>query len=179
MKLRILLSTVVLLTACSPASAPPMNEDSHSGDDDHSHAGDEVHIHAGFQVYRNGELQDFSAPTKMYFAPCGLPEDEQATVQDMVHLHDEVGDVAHIHAAGVTWGDLLSSIGEEINPESSQFYLNGELTPALLSTEIAHMDSAILIEGELQNLGDALNNAVTEEWIMEVDQNAYEKCGNN
>src|ERR1700730_17097255 len=70
-----------------------------------------VHFHAGFQVYVDDKLQDFSDFKYMHEAPCtvnGKPltnnhVDEQI---EKAHLHDQIGDVVHVHRLGATWSDL-------------------------------------------------------------------------
>lgn len=74
---------------------------------------DMVHYHAGFQAYDGGDVLDFSGPEFMYLGECGTMGHSFTSVQDRVHLHERIGDVAHIHDTGVTWRDLLVSLRQE------------------------------------------------------------------
>lgn len=80
-----------------------------------------VHLHAGFQVYQGNTRADFTDIRYIYFMPCGLPDDQISTIQDKIHLHDQVGDVAHIHAAGITWRNLFESLQYDIPSQGRYF----------------------------------------------------------
>lgn len=96
-------------------------------------AGDEqpsFHEHAGFHVYVDGQFVDFSAPDYMHLAPCGhvgIPDlsADEMTVEDRVHLHDQVGDVAHVHAAETSWQMLMDSIRMEEHEQLQGARLEG------------------------------------------------------
>lgn len=68
-----------------------------------SNTDNEVHVHADFMMYINGEQIDFSA-------------DKYQSVEGDVrhlttHLHNNNGHVVHRHADGITFADLLDSLG--------------------------------------------------------------------
>ncbi|MEK6946747.1 MAG: hypothetical protein AABX32_04010 [Nanoarchaeota archaeon] len=61
-----------------------------------------THIHADIKVYINGQSIDFSQ--KKY----------QLTTS-YIHFEDGIGDVAHIHATGLTMGHLFKSLNGDFN----------------------------------------------------------------
>lgn len=69
-----------------------------------------VHFHANFAVYVDGSKVDFSG--KQYMEPvelCTISTNQPP--EGRVHLHDNDGGLIHVHAAQVTWGDLLANLG--------------------------------------------------------------------
>lgn len=143
-----------------------------SADTPPSHTHEEIHIHAGFQVYVDDQLQDYSGFEHMKISPCYegervelTPEEEQL---EIAHLHDNVGDVVHVHREGATWIDLFSNanIPMGVNPTA---YVNGEKVDNILSREIENYDSVVFFEGENTNIEEKLSNAVTNERIVEVE----------
>ena len=148
---------------------------------DHEETEEEhFHIHAGFVVYNEGELVDFSADRYMNFSTCGTNEEDLTPEQIQMekgHLHDNDGDVVHVHREGGTWRDLFANIGYEI-PEAPLpvTFLNGQSVPMLLDEEIEDLDTAVFIIGTSDNVEEMLNSAVTEDRIIEVSQKS-ESCG--
>lgn len=138
------------------------------------------HIHAGFIVYENGELIDFSGDQYMNFSTCGVDE-ENLTPEEIQlekgHLHDNDGDVAHVHREGGTWKDLFSSIGFNLVEDPLPVtYLNGQSFPLLLNEEINDMDSAVFIVGESDNVQEMVDSAINADRIQEVASKS-ESCG--
>lgn len=70
------------------------------------------HIHANFRVYINGKAVDFSDKKYMETNPD-------------IHLHDNKGDLIHIHKQGMKLADLFFSLKLEI-PPASKLYVNGK-----------------------------------------------------
>lgn len=149
--------------------------------EDH-HAHDEVHYHAGFQVYLDDELLDFSTFQYMELKPCG-PGD--ITEEDTVHLHGNIGDVVHVHKAGMTWRNLAEYLsersGETITEDMAaemgvKAYLNGELTEDFLSKEIKPYDSLVVFVGRTTDEAGKLAGAVTKEHV-EYAESLKENCG--
>jgi len=86
--------------------------------DEQSNAGADVHYHAAFQIYIDSVLQDYSGMQFMNIEPCNDEEGEESDeehdlsdVAERVHLHNNVGTVAHVHDSGVTWRNLFESLG--------------------------------------------------------------------
>jgi len=144
-----------------------------------THGHEEFHIHAGFHIYVDGDKQDYSDSSFMYFMPCSLDDDEKMTAADRVHLHDNIGDVAHIHSEGVTWGTLFESLKIDTDATTVTGYVEGQVVPDVLNEEIKPLDSAVLFLGEVQDVETALAGAVPKERILEIESNTYEKCGKN
>lgn len=125
---------------------------------------EDVHYHAGFKVYIDGQLQDYSDYKYMNFVPCTehnikkSPAEEQI---ELAHLHDGVGDVAHVHRSGAKWGDLFKNIGVKLSGEVPE--LDQPIAP----------DSSIVI-----TIGKQVDNPerVTIEHIKEVEAKS-ELCG--
>ncbi len=132
------------------------------------HTGHEVHYHAGFQIYQDGELIDFSDPAYMYLGSCG-DMGSGDSIQDQVHLHNEIGDVVHVHAPQITWADMFESLGlaDQVS-EVTAMSLDGEVKPVEMDAIIAPYQSAVFVigSGEITRLDD---DRVTEEHIRKVE----------
>lgn len=111
-----------------------------------------THFHAGFVVYIKGEKQDYSASQFMHVDMCSI-EDKQDThtmqEENRVHLHNNIGDVAHIHADGVTWGELFKNAGITLPADTQLFsYRNGQkISESILDVQIEPYESVILSYG--------------------------------
>src|SRR3989344_8557320 len=70
---------------------------------------DSVHFHAAFHLYENNSLKDFGEFKYMHISKC--TEDQEHVDEDpqleKAHLHDNIGDVVHVHRNNATWGDLF------------------------------------------------------------------------
>lgn len=73
-----------------------------------------VHYHANFALYVNGHRDTFSGPGFYEeVASCNLdPESEPG---HRVHMHDQINDVVHVHASGVTWGNFFENLGYSVS----------------------------------------------------------------
>ncbi len=137
----------------------------------------DYHLHAGFKIYKDGQLIDFSSSKYMFFSNCGVNEDDMSTVQERVHLHNNVGDVAHVHAKGVTWRNLFQSLRFNLSEEQIPvMYLNDVNSPDLLDKEISNLDSAVFIIGTSDDVDTLRNRAVELEYIEEIAKSS-ENCG--
>lgn len=142
----------------------------------------DFHIHAAFQIYIDGKLQDFSDYKYMHFKPCiaGENETDYTDVREKVHLHDNIGDVAHIHYHGVTWQDLLLSLGlsKYLKIQPRYLYLDGVLTADLLTNEIDEYQLAVMAFGKdipqvtMQNQSKHIDQA-----YFEKVESSIESCG--
>ena len=132
---------------------------------------DHTHFHAGFIVYVNGEKQDYSDTRFMHLDVCSIPgkqDDHAMDVKDTVHLHDNVGDVAHIHIENVTWRMLFENINVSFPgnlPVSG--YKNGKIIQDILNQPIQKDDTVIFVIGVKKNAD--ISSYVTIERIREVE----------
>ena len=137
------------------------------------------HIHAGIQVYVNGTLQDFSSARYMSLKPCSEPGTKatQAQLQEeKAHLHDNVGDVAHSHREGATWGDFFKNISYTFPEGNVTADVNGNTVNNILNQHINAYDSVVIFVGDIKNKNDALRRRVTKAHIVDVEQKS-EGCG--
>lgn len=75
-----------------------------------------VHHHANFAVYLNDKHFDLSGDQYMEeVASCTL--DEEVQPKQRVHMHNNNGDLVHVHDHGVTWGHLFQNINWSIAKE--------------------------------------------------------------
>lgn len=137
-----------------------------------------VHYHAGFQVYIDGKLQDFSGQQYMSLVPCGIVSHDERTEQlEKAHLHEQVGDVVHVHRDNATWADLFKNINFKIdNSKNVNGYINGKKTQDILSQKIKPYDSIIILIGKQQSITAYLSHAVTVEHIKNIEKQS-ESCG--
>lgn len=138
-----------------------------------------IHIHAGFQVYKDEKLQNFSDFKYMHEMPCtvdGKPV-ENAHVDEQLekaHLHDQNGDVVHVHRKGATWRDLFVNIKYPIS-ENAVAYSNGQKVEDFLDHEIVAYESVVIFEGKHTKDQELLKKAVTKERVTEIE-NSSEYC---
>lgn len=134
----------------------------------------EIHIHAGFQIYLNGELQNYSEDRFMNYTACS----EDGSYDDglRTHLHNNVGDVLHVHKSGTTWRHFLEELGFDYKQTPTVAILNGENVGDYLDMQINNLDSIIIVAGEYQNFDKMTLNMVTQERIIEVST-MPELCG--
>ena len=138
---------------------------------------EEVHYHAGFQVYVDGQLQDFADLKYMQIKPCGGVFDNEDDQIEKAHLHDNVGDVVHVHRKGAMWGDLFKNLQWEI-PKDKEFvgYLNGERKENLLNYPLLPYDSVVFFSGKIEDMNHKLQARVTDDHMKEVEKGS-ENCG--
>ncbi len=145
----------------------------HNRDTDHHQ--DEVHYHAGFQVYVDDVKQDFSDFKYMKIEPCGTDHSQGDDQLEKAHLHDNIGDVVHVHRDGATWGDLFANIKYPL-PEDVTGYVNGQLVPKILTMPIIANASVVFLAGENTNISEKIAARVSQERIAEIEKKS-EKCG--
>lgn len=69
----------------------------------------QVHHHANMAAYIDGKKWDFSKDIYMEEVErCNVTIDVRPT--DRIHLHENKGDIVHVHMAASTWGDLFSNL---------------------------------------------------------------------
>lgn len=136
-----------------------------------------VHYHANFAVFVDGQQVDFSRPELMHIAPCSDDSHMDTDPIENVHLHDGVGNVVHLHMAGITWKTFFDSIKFEYLPLTNgrelTVYRNGEkVSPGLLSDSPIGKQDRILVHIATQS-GTA---TVSESSLISAE---YEKVGSN
>jgi hypothetical protein len=124
-----------------------------------SHDPSHVHYHAGFVVYMHVDMCSIAEKQK----------EHNLKQVDRVHLHDNVGDVAHIHADGVLWKELFenSSIILPSNKKLVAFQNGNTTIENVLNKKIEPYESIILVYGEEIEIESSL--FVTRERIEEVE----------
>jgi len=141
-------------------------------------SGDADHYHAGFLVYIDGALQDYSNSQYMQPEVCGLKINENDNPINMVHLHNNVGDVVHVHIAGVKWRTLFSNLQQNfVQTPQVLGYRDGKYITNILDEIIQPNDSVIIVIGNQQGID--LNRYVSQEHINEVSAQQELLCGNS
>lgn len=140
----------------------------------------EIHYHAGFLVVKDGEIQDYSSTEFMKVEPCLIHEDEELSDEqeqlEKAHLHDNVGDVVHVHRKNATWKDLFVNAGIEV-PEDAYAYQRGAKVENISERVIEEDESIIVIVGdEPIDIGPILTQEVSRDHIAEIG-NSSENCG--
>lgn len=142
---------------------------------------EDTHYHAGFQIYVNDELQDFSGSEFMHYSPCSTePEDDHDSddPKDRIHLHNNVGNVVHVHADDVTWEEIFESLDIEEYLELMQIHYSKdtEWSVNVLDNRPKPYESVIFtFDGEYsrdQLIEDIVNMKVIEDAEYDV-----ENCG--
>jgi hypothetical protein len=139
----------------------------------------EIHYHAGFRIYVDGELQNFTKLDYMSIKPCAVDEDEkhEETEEDMLHLHDGVGDVVHIHGPNRKWKHLFAYL--KLNPEESVTAYNGAaaVEKPLESPITAYQSMTFFVGDEPGNKDQILAAPISKEYIKKMEKKS-ENCGN-
>lgn len=140
----------------------------------------EVHLHAGFQVYVDGKLQDFSDIKYMHIEPCSTDSHKEENEDEQIekaHLHDNVGNVVHVHREASMWNDLFTNINYPISKDFVG-YVNGERVDDILNQPITQYESVVFFEGNTDNVEKKLETRVTKEHIQTVEKQG-ESCGSS
>jgi hypothetical protein len=135
-----------------------------------------IHYHAGLLVYIDGKLQDFSDNQYMNFEFCSkTPNSDNLNTQiGKAHLHDNVGDVVHIHRHGAVWGDLFKNIKYSFPKNKTVIgYSKGNEIKDIFNYPIIPYDSIIIIIGDKDKVD--LNNYVTKQHILDIEKTS-ESC---
>jgi hypothetical protein len=172
----IILAGVAIILAIIAISNRPPVEEPIGIEKQHE---EDIHLHAGFQVYKDNKLIDYSGFEFMKVEPCSLEtHSEELDLEheqlEKAHLHDSVGDVVHVHREGAAWGDLFANIKVEVS--AKEVYLNGGLYEGdIMAYKIMPYDSVVIFDGENTDIENKLQNEVTKEHIIEVE-NTSENC---
>ena len=136
-----------------------------------------LHYHAGFLVYIDGVLQDFSAGKYMNVDFCSIPHTKETPEEIQIgkaHLHDNVGDVVHVHRSGAVWGDLFTNMHYTFPAgKPIKGYVNGYAVDDILNYPIKPYDSIIIIVGN--GSGVDLTKMVSKSHILDVEKRS-ESC---
>jgi len=136
-----------------------------------------IHYHAGFQVYVDGKLQDFSDTRYMNLAPCNGHENHGNDQEEKAHLHENVGDVVHVHRENVTWNDLFINLHFPFDSSKGiEGYSNGKKINTILQQTIKPYERVIIFIGKHENISTYLPHAVTKQHIQDVEKTS-ELCG--
>ncbi len=121
-----------------------------------------VHHHANMAVYIDTQQWDFSKDIYMEeVARCNVTVGVRP--EDRIHLHENLGDLIHVHMAASTWWDLYSNLlwtfgsgylvddyGKMYTPQDSKniyFILNGEVVNNPWNTPVASEDKLLIWYG--------------------------------
>jgi hypothetical protein len=131
-----------------------------------------IHYHAGFMVYLDGKLQDFSKDIYMNKEFCSLPHKIETPEEIQIakaHLHDNIGDIVHVHSPGAVWGDLFANIHYSF-PDGKQIigYINGQTVPDILHYPIKPYDSIVIVIGDTSSVDRT--KMVSKNHIVEVEK---------
>lgn len=96
------------------------------------------HIHINFAVYMNGKTVDFSKYNEE------SPD---------IHIHNNKGDLLHIHKQGVTLGDFFTSIKMDLS-KNLKLYVNGKENPQGLLYVPQDLDKILLTDGPIVPVSD-------------------------
>ena len=136
-----------------------------------------VHFHAGFQVYVDGKLQDYSNQKYMSLLPCGKVYADPSLEQlEKAHLHNQIGDVVHVHRNGATWQDLFTNMGVSFK-KNFVVYINGKLVTNPLHQPIHPYDRAIFLIGTHDKIQQYLSQQVPIAHILQIEKGSIENCG--
>ncbi len=124
-----------------------------------------VHNHADVKVYINGNAVDFS-------------QHKYQITTSFIHFEDGIGNVIHIHATGMTIGQLFKSLKGEItndcvalesqnycneNKKKLKFYVNGKPSNEFGNYAVHDLDKILISYGsedsaEIQKQMDSVTN---------------------
>jgi len=146
----------------------------------------EFHEHADFALFINGEQFDFSKHDFMSNKPCKLTKSTDSTLlidvarahegspvgEDNVDLHDNDGQVVHVHEAGITWHNFFETLEmtfddhiiiddndgrfEEYETNSFVYIVNGKIIDALANMEIRDLDQVLISYGTRDRSEDSI-----------------------
>jgi len=121
-----------------------------------------VHYHANFALYINGVRDEFKGPG-FYEEVQACTSNESDNPRSRVHMHNNVNNVVHVHARGVTWGQFFENLGYALGDnvvETSdgvlvstqddsdlQFMLNGEPVDTAANRPIKNEDVLLVNYG--------------------------------
>ncbi|HLD03245.1 MAG TPA: hypothetical protein VJC17_00565 [Candidatus Dojkabacteria bacterium] len=139
---------------------------------------EEVHFHAAFLVYENNNLKDFSEFKYMHISRCS--EDLEHVAEDpqleKAHLHDNIGNIVHVHRKNATWGDLFFNIRYDL-PQNIMANVNGIPAENILERKIQPYDRILIYYGEITEITQKLTQVPDIEEMRKAEARS-ESCGN-
>lgn len=143
-------------------------------------ANDETHYHAGFVLFDGGKQVSFTDLKYMHVRPCSEGHEANADEDEQIekaHLHDFVGDVAHVHRSGAVWGDLFKNINYDVDGKKIRGFVNGEEEQDILKYPIKAYDSVVFFkDGKTDK--KLVKTKVSKKHILEVEDKS-ENCGDD
>lgn len=136
----------------------------------------EVHYHAGFHIYEGGQLVDLSGFEYMTIQPCGEVHSSHGGKEyeaSMIHLHDGVGDVVHVHADGQTWRMFMDSLNLDADAYP-QMYRDG-VEVSLMDDVIEPFERVVFADSGTVITSEMIESVPSVERILEVE-NMSELC---
>lgn len=137
-------------------------------------ASDNIHYHAGFKIYVGDQLQDYSSSEFMEVLECTVDSNH---IESAVHLHNNDGDVVHVHGKGMTWGNLIEYVKLSTQNKQLVALVNQQPVVDLTSIHINPNDSLVLfVDSSAETIETNRLNQVSIERISEVEA-TKEACG--
>lgn len=93
------------------------------------------HTHVNFNAYINGTAMDFTQAK--------YQEVNGKAPNEFIHLHDNKGDIIHIHKQGETLGDFFSSINLAFDA-NTKLYVNGKEDPQFMKYVPQDLDRILI-----------------------------------
>lgn len=121
-----------------------------------------THFHANWNVWVNGQQKTLADPS-FYQEVASCNANDEADIKHRAHLHDEVYDVVHVHADGVTWNQFLENINSSAQPGYLRIHTNvfqdneaNKVTYVLNGKQIKSLDGIVIGDQDklLINYGD-------------------------
>jgi hypothetical protein len=137
-----------------------------------------IHYHANFAVFKNNTQVNFTDFKYMHTAPCYTNDQQNHSTDklDNVHLHDNIGNVVHVHIEGVTWKDLFTSLKYDV--KNLNYYLNGKKTDAkVLSQRINPYDKFLATDTAQVNDHERSRMIGDNAHDYDVGKKGIENCG--
>lgn len=141
-----------------------------------------LHYHANFAVFIDDKQVDFSKPEFMHITPCGTEDHHDENDEDeWVHLHDNVGNVVHVHHNDITWNDMFKNLRYDIQhvikeQESKgatiKYYLNGKKTEQVLQSIIGKDDQLLVSIGTEKSVENVSDDPVLKQQFEKVGTDA-------
>lgn len=131
-----------------------------------------VHYHANFAVYINGKREEFK-DKRYYQEVVGSCTTDDITPLERAHMHDNVGDIVHVHDHAVSWGQFFQNLGWSVNSKLIQtpdklyqaddtnnitFMLNGQKVSDITGQVIGNEDRLLV------DFGDTSSDTIKKEF---------------
>jgi hypothetical protein len=129
-----------------------------------------THYHANFALYVDGTQDTFDNFT-FYEEVNACADDQDGNPKHRVHMHENVNNLVHVHAPGVTWGHFFANLGYTLGnsvlktddgvftttkENKLQFVLNGKEESDIANRAIKSEDTLLVNYGSEQS--DELQN---------------------